>query len=97
MSRAVLMIALHESLGRLPTPEEKERFLRSLAASVSSDRIYVAHRPLCVADAEPEIRRLRAEGLSVRRIAAAVGWGKSAVAALLSVQNSALKVDSEAA
>lgn len=97
MSRAVLMIALHESLGRLPTPEEKERFLKTLARESANERIYVAHRPLCVADAEPEIRRLQTAGWSVRRIAGAVGWSKSAVARVLSVPNSALKVDSEAA
>lgn len=97
MSRAVLMIALHESLGRLPTPEEKQRFLESVIRQAGGERIYIAHRQMTADEAAPEIERLRLMGWSVRRIAGAVGWQKSRVAEVLSVHNSALKVDSEGA
>lgn len=95
MSRAAFMIALHETLGRLPTPEEKTAFLRAMARECGGCRIYVAHREMTADEASPEIERLHGEGWSLRRIAAAVGWSKSRVAEV--VQLSALKVDSEAA
>ena len=94
MSRAVLMIALYQSLGRLPTPEEKTRLLQSMAEQAGGNRIYVAHRKMSAAEAEPEMLRLHAMGWSVRRIAGAVGWSKSCVHNFVSVQNSALLVDS---
>jgi hypothetical protein len=78
------MIALYESLGRLPTPDEKERFLASMAQQVGGERIYIAHRQLDTAELVPEIQRLRTAGYSVRRIAAAVNLGKSRVAEMLS-------------
>lgn len=84
MSRAVLLIALHETLGRAPTDAEREAFLKSMAAQVGGTRIYIAHRQLERQEALPEIARLRAAGYSVRRIACAVGWSKSAVADALS-------------
>lgn len=84
MSRAVLMIALYESLGRLPTPEEKERFLQAMAERVGGERIYIAHRQMDRSEALAEIRRLHAEGWSVRRIAGAVGLSKSRVAEVVS-------------
>lgn len=96
MSRAVLMIALHESLGRLPTPEEKHRFLEAMVRQAGGDRVYVGHRSVTADEAEPEIRRLRDAGYSIRRIAFAVGLSKSAVQRVLGVPNSALKVDSAA-
>lgn len=97
MSRAAFMIALHETLGRLPTPEEKLAFLRSMARQCGGERIYVAHRQMTADEALPEISRLHEAGYSVRRIALAVGWGKSRVAEVLAVHIPALKVDSEAA
>jgi hypothetical protein len=84
MSRAVLMIALYESLGRLPTPEEKERFLVAMAREVGGERIYIAHRQLSDAEARDEIRRLREQKWSIRRIAGAVGKSKSYVALVVS-------------
>lgn len=96
MSRAVLMIALYESLGRLPTPDERTRFLAAMKAQAAGERIYIAHRVMTCQEAEPEIRRLHDEGWSVRRIAGAVGWSKSRVQQILSVQLPALKVDSAA-
>lgn len=80
MSRAVFLIALHETLGRTPTDAERECFLQSVAKQVGGSRIYVAHRQLDSAEVEPEIARLRLAGYSVRRIASAVGWSKSHVA-----------------
>lgn len=90
------MIALYESLGRLPTPEEKVRFLAAMAAQSAGERVYVAHRVMTCQEAEPEIRRLHGEGWSVRRIAGAVGWSKSAVQRVLSVPNPPLSWDSVA-
>lgn len=84
MSRAVLMIALYESLGRLPTPEEKERFLIAMARQVGGERIYIAHRQLDNAEAAAEIQRLAGMRWSTRRIAGAIGRSKSYVATVLS-------------
>ena len=94
MSRAVLMIALYQSLGRLPTPEEKTRLLQSMAEQAGGNRIYIAHRKMTVAEAEPEIIRLHELGWSERRIAGAVGWSKTSVHNVLSGQYSALLVTS---
>ena len=95
MSRAAFLVALHEVLGRLPTPEERHAFLASMARQCGGERIYVAHRELTADEAMPEIERLRSDGWSIRRIASAIGWSKSRVAQV--VQLSALKLDSEAA
>jgi len=94
MSRAVLMIALHETLGREPTDAERMAFLRALERERGGDRVYIAHRQMTADEAAPEILRLHGEGYSIRRIAAAVGWCKSRVAEVLTVHNPALKVDS---
>lgn len=90
MSQAVLMIALHESLGRLPTPDEKYRFLKSAANTSGGNRIYIAHRQMLGPEAEQEIHKLRADGYSIRRIAAATGNSKWKVETVLGVRNSAL-------
>jgi DNA invertase Pin-like site-specific DNA recombinase len=87
------MIALYESLGRLPTPDEKERFLAAMVRQAGGERIYVAHRQLTADEVEPEIRRLAGEGYSLRRIASAVGLSKSAVQRVLGVPNPALYRD----
>jgi hypothetical protein len=95
MSRAALLIALHETLGRLPTTEERHAFLQSLARQCGGERVYIAHRQMTADEAADEIERLRAAGWSVRRIAGAVGWSKSAVSRVLCVPNSALKMDTQ--
>ena len=97
LTRAAFMIALHETLGRLPTPEEKHAFLKAMARECGGERIYIAHRVLTAAEIEPEILRLHADGWSVRRIAGATGWGKSYVAQVVAVHKLALLVDTEAA
>ena len=94
MSRAAFLIALHDALGRLPTDAERRAFLASMARQCGGERIYVAHRQMTADEAAEEILRLQAQGYSVRRIAGAVGWCKSRVAEVLTVHNSALKVDS---
>lgn len=94
MSKGVFMRALYDMLHRTPTDEEKRLFLESMARQAGGDRIYIAHRQMTADEAGPEIQRLHLEGWSVRRIAGAVGWKKSRVAEVLSVHNSALKVDS---
>lgn len=84
------MIALYESLGRLPTPDEKYRFLSSAANTSGGSRIYVAHRKMLSPEVEQEILRLRDAGYSIRRIVAATGATKWKVETVLSVRNPAL-------
>jgi hypothetical protein len=84
MSRAVLMIALHESLGRLPTPEEKQRFLESVIRQAGGERIYIAHRQLHGDEIAEEVQRLHLCKWSLRRIAGAVGCSKDTVRRMLS-------------
>lgn len=84
------MIALYESLGRLPTPEEKYRLLESMADQAGGSRIYVSHKKMVGPECKQEICRLRDDGYSIRRIASATGCKKWFVEEVLSVRNSAL-------
>lgn len=97
MSRAVLMIALYQSLGRLPTDDEKARFLKSMADQSGGNRIYIAHRQMTDSESEAEIKRLHDDGFSIRRIAGACGCSKYRVEDVLAVRKSALLSDSKGA
>ncbi len=80
MSLAVIKMALAKAFHRDPTPDELSEFLQALAKNAAGDRVYIpqAHR----VDDEA-IRRLRAEGVSIRKIARKVGCSKSYVGRLL--------------
>lgn len=102
MSRAILKMALARAMHREPTAEELAEFLAELALRASADRIYI---PQASQVSETDIRRLRREGLSIRKIARKLGCSKSHVGRALaqgdllseSVPNSALFVDTKAA
>lgn len=100
MSLAIIKMALADAFHRDPTQEELTEFLKALAAHSTSDRVYI---PQAKAVDDNEIRRLRSEGVSIRKIARKIGCSKSYVGRLLrqsdlyeSVPNSDLFVDTAA-
>ncbi len=93
MSRATIIIALARVLNRQPTRDEYETMCRELGEGCV---VYVPKTWPVMAECDPEIRRLRGEGMSVRRIARSVGVSKSAVHRVLS-QTCLCLVDTEPA
>lgn len=83
MSRAAIIVALREVLERQPTPEEYERARVSLASCAHRGRIYVPTR----AEVQPglfnDIRDMKRNGWSIRRIAREKKMSKSQVALVL--------------
>lgn len=91
MSRATIIIALARVLKRQPTREEYEEHCLALGPGCV---VYVPMTWPAMAACAPEVQRLRAEGMSVRRIAKQTGLSKSAVHRILS-QNYLCLVDTE--
>lgn len=81
MSRAAILIALARVLNRAPEREEYEAFCRELG---EGSFLYVPKSWPAVTGRESEVRKLRAEGQSIRHIARATGLSKSEVHRLLS-------------
>ena len=92
MSRAAIIIALARVLERQPTRQEYETMCRELGEGCV---VYVPKTWPVMAECDPEIRRLRGEGRSVRSIARELKVSKSAVHRVLS-QNCLCLVDAEA-
>jgi len=93
MSRATLIIMLAKVLNRHPTRKEYETACKELGPGCV---VYVPMTWPAMAASEPEVQRLRAEGMSVRKIAKRTGLSKSAVHRILS-QNCLCLVDTEPA
>jgi DNA invertase Pin-like site-specific DNA recombinase len=95
MSRAILTMALARTFHRPPTDSELTEFLMALR-DLAGDRVYVPQREMPDPEKVEQIVTLRADGMSIRKIAHAVKVSKSQVHRALS-QQSALLVDSQAA
>lgn len=80
MSLAIIKIALAKAFHRDPTPAELTEFLKALADNASGDRVYI---PQATKVDDEQIRRLRFDGVSIRKIARKVGCSKSYVGRLL--------------
>ena len=91
MSRATIIFGLSRVLGRHPTRQEYEAMCEELGPGCV---MYVPLTWPVMAEADPEIRRLRGEGKSVRKIARELKVSKSAVHRVLS-QNCLCLVDAE--
>lgn len=92
MSRAILQMALARTLHRSPTDAELTEYLAALR-DLAGERVYIPQRqPNDPAEIE-RATELRGDGLSIRKIARAMGASKSRVHQLLSI-NSDLFVDS---
>lgn len=93
MSRAAILIALQKILHRQPERSEYEEFCRALGEGAF---LYVPKTWPAMTGHEAEVRRLRAEGKSVRHIAKQTGLSKSSVHRALS-QDYLCFVDTEPA
>lgn len=71
MSRALLVIAFAQALGREPTPQEKADYLAALAEVAGGEYLYVPKLPQSEVDAAEVWRRKRA-GATIREIADAM-------------------------
>lgn len=95
-------MAFADALGRPPTDQERADFLAALAQRAGGCRVYIPQREPVDEDA---IRALHEAGVSIRKIARAIGCSKSRVGMAIrqpdlltdGVQNPALKVDKQAA
>lgn len=95
MSRAILVIALARTFNRQPTDAELTEFLQALR-DLAGERVYIPQRDAPDPEQAERIRKLRCDGLSIRKIARAEGISKSQVHRALS-QNPDLFVDTKAA
>lgn len=82
MSRGVLVMALARTLGRTPTDLERADFLASLADLAGGEYLYVPKLPQSEID-PTEIIKLRADGMSIRKIARRCRCSKSWVGKVL--------------
>lgn len=100
MSRALLVIAFAQALGRQPTDQERSDFLAALAGVAGGEYVYVPKLPQSELDASI-VQALYREGLSIRKIARRLGVSKSAVGRAIRQPElshlSPYEVDSEAA
>jgi DNA invertase Pin-like site-specific DNA recombinase len=100
MSRALLLMAYADALGRQPTDQERAGFLCALAKVAGGEYLYVPKLPQSEVDASV-VQALRAEGMSIRKIARKLGVSKSTVGRAIRQpqlsQFSPYEVDSEAA
>lgn len=78
MSRALLVIAFADALGRQPTEQEKCEFLAALAKVAGGEYVYVPKLEQSIVD-PGEIVRMHGEGMSIRRIAKTLKCSKSTV------------------
>lgn len=82
MSRALLVIAFAQALGRQPTDQERTDFLAALAEQAGGEYLYIPKLAQAEAD-ETEICRLRDGGASYREICTALHCSQTTVARAL--------------
>lgn len=82
MSRALLVIAFAQALGRQPTDQERTDFLAALAEQAGGEYLYIPKLPQSEVNAD-EVWKLRGEGKSVREIADRLGCSRSPVMRVL--------------
>lgn len=82
MCRVEFMVALARAMGRPPTDEERTAFLAAMAEQSGGEYLYVPKLPQSEID-PTEILRLRADGMSIRKIARRCKCSKSWVGKVL--------------
>ena len=96
MSRAILIMALAQTIGRAPTDQERAEYLAALATLAGGEYLYVPMLQQSAAVDAASICEMHAAGQSIRRIARTVGCSKSNVHRILS-QFSPYVMDTKAA
>jgi DNA invertase Pin-like site-specific DNA recombinase len=96
MSRAILIMALAQTIGRPPTDEERAEYLAALAGLAGGEYLYIPVLQQAVAVDAARIYEMHSAGQSIRKIARVVGCSKSNVHRVLS-QFSPYVLDTEAA
>lgn len=84
MSRAILTMAFAKALGRAPTDSERAEYLAALADLAGGEYLYVPKLRQSVEVDEVRIHELRAQKMSIRKIAKTVRCSKSHVHDVLS-------------
>jgi len=85
VSRALLVIAFAQALGRHPTDQERTDFLAALAEQAGGEYLYIPKLPQSEVD-PAQVLEMRKQGMSVRVIAEKLSISKSAVARIFHQQ-----------